>query len=43
MWGYFCIRFIDFMLKDKILLDYRNLFSPKEYEKNDKTMLKHFQ
>ena len=26
--GYFSIRFIDFMLKGKSLLDYTNLFSP---------------
>ena len=26
MCGYFCIRFIDFMLKGKSLLDYTNLF-----------------
>ena len=31
----FLIGFIDFMLKGKILLDYTNLFSSKEYEKND--------
>ena len=36
MGGYFCIEFIDFMLKSKSLLDYTNLFSPNEYEKNDK-------
>ena len=35
MCGYFCIGFIDFMLKGKSLLDYRNLFSPNDYEKND--------
>ena len=40
--GYFCIGFIDFMLKDKSLLDYTNLFSPNEYEKNDKTIVKCF-
>ena len=40
MCGYFCIRFIDFMLKAKSLLDYTNLFSPNDYEKNDKIMLK---
>ena len=34
---YFCIRFIDFMLKGKSVPDYTNLFSPNEYEKNDKT------
>ena len=28
MCGYFCIGFIDFMLKSKSLLDYINLFSP---------------
>ena len=27
MCGYFCIGFIDFMLKGKSLLDYTNLFS----------------
>ena len=35
MCGYFCIGFIDFMLKVKILLDYTNLFSPNDYEKNN--------
>ena len=30
MCGYFCIGFIDFMLKDKSLLEYTNLFSPNE-------------
>ena len=33
MCGYFCIRFIDFMLKGISLLDYTNLFSPNSYEK----------
>ena len=41
--GYFCIGFIDFMLKGKSLLNYNNLFSPKEYEKNAKIILKYFQ
>ena len=36
MRGYFCIRFVGFMLKGKRLLDYTNLFSPNDYEKNDK-------
>ena len=40
---YFYIEFIGFMLKDKKVLDYTNLFSPKEYEKNDKIILKYFQ
>ena len=43
MCGYFCIGFIDFMLKGKCSLEYANLLSPNEYEKNDKTILKHFQ
>ena len=42
MCGYFCIGFIDFMLKGKSLLEYTNLFSPNDYEKNDK-ILKIFQ
>ena len=43
MCGYFCIGFIDFMLKGKSLVDYKNLFSPNGYEKNDKIILKVFQ
>ena len=43
MCGYFCIGFIDFMLKGKSLLDYTNLFSPNDYEKNDKIILRYFQ
>ena len=43
MCEYFCIGFIDFMLKDKNLLDNKNLFSLNDYEKNDKTILKYFQ
>ena len=35
MCGYFCIGFIDFVLKGKILLEYSNLFSPNEYKKNE--------
>ena len=37
--GYFCFGFFDFMLKGKSLQDYKNLFSPKEYEKNVKIIL----
>ena len=43
MCGYFCIGFINFILKGKSLLDYTNLFSPDDYEKNDKIILKYFQ
>ena len=42
MCRYFCIGFIDFMLKVKTLLDYINLFSFNDYEQNDKTILKMF-
>ena len=41
--AYFCIGFIDFMLKDKSFLDYANLFSANYYEKNDNTILNFFQ
>ena len=43
MCGYFCIGFIDFMLKGKSLLEYTNLFSPNEYKKNDRIILTYFQ
>ena len=42
MCGYFYIGFIDFMLKGKSLLENTNLFSPDNYEENDKIMLKYF-
>ena len=40
--GYFCIGFIDFMLKGKSLLDYTNLLFLNKYEKNDKVIIKFF-
>ena len=43
MSGYFCIGFIDFMLRGKTLLEYTNLYSPNDFKKNDKTILKYFQ
>ena len=42
MCGYFCTEIIDFMLKGKSLLDHTSLFSPNDYEKNDKIILKYF-
>ena len=30
--GYFCIEFINYMLKGKTLLDYTNLFSPNDFK-----------
>ena len=43
MCGYLCTGFIDFMLKDKSLLEYTNLFSLRKYENNHKIILKYFQ
>ena len=43
MYGYFCIGFIDFILQGKSLLHYTILFSPNDYKKNDKIILKYFQ
>ena len=42
MGGHFCIGFIDFMLKGKSLINYTNLPSPSNYEKNVKIILKYF-
>ena len=38
----FVLILIDFMLKGKSLLDYTNLLSPIDYEKNDKIILEYF-
>ena len=42
MSGYFGIWVINFMLKDKILLEYTNIFSPNEYRQNNKIIKKFF-
>ena len=42
MCGYFCIEFINYMLKGKTLLDYTNLFSPNDFKKNDQVIKKIF-
>ena len=42
MCGYFCIGFIDFMLADKKLTDFTNLFSPYGFDKNDQIVLSYF-
>ena len=39
----FCIGFIDFMLTGETLLQFTNLYSPNEYKKNNKRILKYFQ
>ena len=40
IFGYSFIGLINFILKGKSLLLYTNLFSPNDYEKNDKIILK---
>ena len=35
MCRYFCIGFIDFMLKRKTLTEFTNLFSPNNFKKNN--------
>ena len=42
MCGYFCIGFIDFMLANKKLTDFTNLFSPYNFDKNDQIILSYF-
>ena len=42
MCGYFCIEFINYMLKSKTLLDYTNLFSPNDFKKNDQIIKKKY-
>ena len=42
MCGYFCIGFIDFMLKGKTLTEYTNLFSPNNFKENDDIVLNYF-
>ena len=43
MCGYFFNGFVDFMRRGKSLLNYTNLFSPNECEKNGKIIIKYFQ
>ena len=42
MCGYYCIEFINYMLKGKTLLDYTNLFSPNDFKKNDQIIKRIF-
>ena len=42
MCGFFCIEFINYMLKGKTLLDFTNLFSPNDFKKNDKIIKRIF-
>ena len=36
MCGFYCIAFVEYMLAEKILLDYTNLFSANYYKSNNK-------
>ena len=42
MCGNFCVQFIGFMVNGKSIFGYTNLFSPNEYKKDDKVILKFF-
>ena len=42
MCGYFCIEFINYMLKGQTLLDYTTLFSPDDFKKNDRVIKRIF-
>ena len=43
MCGYFRILFIEYLLNNKTLTDFTNLFSPWNFEKNDEIIKKYFQ
>ena len=40
MCGYFCVLFIEYMLNNKTLTDFTNLFSPWNFKKNDEIIRK---
>ena len=42
MCGYFCIKYINYMIKGKTLLEYTNLFSPNDFKKNDQIIKRIF-
>ena len=42
MCGYFFIGFINFMIREKTLTEYKNLFFPDDFKKNDNVILKYF-
>ena len=43
MCGYFCTGFIDFMLSNKKMADFDNLFSSNSFTINNKVILEYFQ
>ena len=42
MCGYFCILFIEYMLNNKTLTDFTNLFSPWDFKKNGEIIKSYF-
>ena len=42
MCGYFCVGYINFMLKDNSLMDVTNHFSPNNFKKNGDVILNYF-
>ena len=42
MCGYFCIGLIDFMLAEKTLTEFTNLFSQNNFKRNDDITLNYF-
>ena len=42
MCGYFWIGFIDFMFAGEKLNDFTRFFSPNDFEKNDRIILRYF-
>ena len=42
MCEYFCIGFINFMLAEKTLADFTNLFLPNDFKRNDDIILSYF-
>ena len=42
MCGYFCILFIEYVLNNKTLTDFTNLFSPWDFKKNDEIIKIYF-
>ena len=43
MSGYFCILCIEYMLNDKTLTDFTDLFNPWNFEKNVEIIKRYFQ
>ena len=40
--GYYCLKFLDFMFDGKSLMDFTSMFSPTDFDANDKKVLKLF-